>query len=747
MENEDSTSAPRSSGLTDGQLRGLLELASGQGAEDEAELPELAVIERQLPGYSVTALLGRGGMGAVYHGVQHSLDREVAIKILPPDIDAAEPGFALRFEREAKAMARLSHPSIVAVHDAGETGEGLRYFIMEYVEGGDLEQLLASRGKLPLAEALRIVEAVGEALCFAHEHGIIHRDIKPSNILIDRAGRIKVADFGLARVANAAVSVTLTHAVMGSSGYLAPECHVPGSRPDHRADIFSLGALFYQMLTGRLPHGRFDPASKLVPGLDPRIDAILDRALAGDPGRRYQNVGVMLDDVRRAGGAAGHLLARRKLITMGACAAAGGLAYALWSRRSGFFYRAGSGLNAFKPGGVDLLPMLDLQRDVLAGAWNFNAEHELMVQAGAASASGEQGLPRVGFLYRPPAEYDFEVEFSLAPGGDGELFLLFAAGLNPVLWRPSDCSDSPRLSRFADLDGLPATRQNEALARLDAMPNYDGRNTTRVEVRKDSLRGFLNRREMVSWSGDFSRFSVMPQMALANPLGVGIGVFRVNATIHRARLVEISGKGGNLPVCDPRFPPGQWVPAYHTPDHGEMIRENADWEDGWITPTNRRNDGILLSPGARAICSNWGVRATFRWSDNPWALAGIGLRKQESAKPGESSSRQYGFDVTADKAFFGYGHTENSITAEPQPVGAELALDLENGQLVNVEAYAIGNALWGKVNGQVVTSNVPLEIDSGEFYVFCRRCSFRDLQFINLDGLSEDEARHIAGFR
>ena len=335
MEHEDSSPAPQASGLTDGQMRGLLELASGQSGAGVMETPELAEIERQLPGYSVTALLGRGGMGAVYHGVQHSLDREVAIKILPPDIDAADPGFALRFEREAKAMARLSHPSIVAVHDAGETGEGLRYFIMEYVEGGDLEQLLAARGKLPLAEALRIVEAVGEALCFAHEHGIIHRDIKPSNILIDRAGRIKVADFGLARVANADLSVTLTHSLMGSSGYLAPEAFLPGTILDARADVYSVGVLLYQMLTGQVPRGHFDPPSSIVRGLDPRIDAVIAKAMHNDREKRHPGARELLADLKSA---TRQTIRRRFLgttavIVVAACLIVGGVAFWNSSRK------------------------------------------------------------------------------------------------------------------------------------------------------------------------------------------------------------------------------------------------------------------------------------------------------------------------------------------------------------------------------------------------------------------------------
>lgn len=251
---------------------------------------ELAPLFPQL---EILELLGRGGMGAVYKARQPKLDRMVALKILFPRTGGeAGPGFAERFAREARALARLHHPEIVAVHDYGEAGE-YPYLLMEYVDGVTLRQLLQS-GKLAPEQALAIVPKICEALQFAHERGVVHRDIKPENILIDRTGRVKIADFGIAKMAAAgAQDRTLTGGkdVVGTPHYMAPEQVEQPSRVDHRADIFSLGVVFYEMLTGELPLGRFPPPSVRMGGVqvDVRLDEVVLHALEKAPERRYQH--------------------------------------------------------------------------------------------------------------------------------------------------------------------------------------------------------------------------------------------------------------------------------------------------------------------------------------------------------------------------------------------------------------------------------------------------------------------------
>jgi uncharacterized protein (TIGR03067 family) len=272
--------------------------------------PGVEELARKFPQLEIIELIGRGGMGAVYKARQKELDRIVALKILPPGIgdDAA---FAERFAREAKALARLNHPGIVTIHDFGRA-DGLYFFVMEFVDGVNLRQLLASSRVSP-REALAIVPQICDALQFAHDQGIVHRDIKPENILLDRRGRVKVADFGLAKLVESNVPLTpslspsagevvagrpgeektpgLTDAgkVMGTPAYMAPEQREHPGEVDHRADIYALGVVFYQLLTGELPGKSMEPPSKKVQ-IDVRLDEVVMRALEQKPELRYQQV-------------------------------------------------------------------------------------------------------------------------------------------------------------------------------------------------------------------------------------------------------------------------------------------------------------------------------------------------------------------------------------------------------------------------------------------------------------------------
>ena len=250
----------------------------------------------RFPQFEIVELLGKGGMGAVYKARQPKLDRYVALKILPPEV-GKDPAFTERFMREARALAMLSHSCIVAVYDFGEA-DGLFYFVMEYVDGANLRQTIETGGLTPPA-ALAIVPQICDALQFAHDEGVVHRDIKPENVLIDKRGRVKIADFGLAKLLGADAAddedtragrpftLTGTHHVVGTLHYMAPEQLQGSSAVDHRADIYSLGVVFYEMLTGELPIGRFEPPSKKV-RVDVRLDEVVLRTLESTPERRYQ---------------------------------------------------------------------------------------------------------------------------------------------------------------------------------------------------------------------------------------------------------------------------------------------------------------------------------------------------------------------------------------------------------------------------------------------------------------------------
>ena len=268
--------------------------ATGTGASPRTNLepfvpPVPAALAEFFPQLEILELLGRGGMGAVYKARQPHLDRIVALKVLPP-----EPGrdstFADRFSREARALAKLNHPGIVTIFDFGRTGD-YYYFLMEFVDGVDLRRLILD-GNLSPVEALKIVPQLCDALQYAHEEGVVHRDIKPENVLVDRKGRVKVADFGLAKLLNAdgdTDRLTGTRQVMGTWRYMAPEQLDNPLGVDHRADIYALGVVFYELLTGELPIGRFAVPSEKAK-VDARLDDVVLKALESEPERRYQHV-------------------------------------------------------------------------------------------------------------------------------------------------------------------------------------------------------------------------------------------------------------------------------------------------------------------------------------------------------------------------------------------------------------------------------------------------------------------------
>jgi serine/threonine protein kinase len=275
------------------------------------------------PRYEILQLLGSGGMGVVYKARHRFMDRLVALKVIHPVL-VDRPGMVTRFEREVRAAARLSHPNIVAAYDAGH-GEGIHFFVMEYVEGTDLDQVVA-KGPLTVALACGYARQTALGLAHAHERGMVHRDIKPHNLMLTPEGCVKILDFGLARFvsetmpvdleadlpglpadaqATASMLASLTSTsggLVGTADYAAPDAARDSSRGDGRADLYSLGCTLYRLLTGRVPfpggsvqdklrahrHQRPTPADQLRPALPAGLAGVLDRLMAKDPAQRYQ---------------------------------------------------------------------------------------------------------------------------------------------------------------------------------------------------------------------------------------------------------------------------------------------------------------------------------------------------------------------------------------------------------------------------------------------------------------------------
>ncbi len=268
------------------------------------------MIGKQLGNYTIRSEIGRGGMGIVYEAYDHSLQRRVALKVIPAYL-ARQPDIISRFRKEARAAAKLSHPAIVEIYGIGRE-EDTHFFVMEYLEGTSLEKILEEESRLPCPVSLKIIDQVAGALELAHRKGFIHRDIKPSNIMFNRrTGLLKVTDFGIAKALEEDSQLTASDARIGTPRYMSPE-QVRGEDLDPRTDLFSLGVVLFQMLTGKTPfrgdsflvimRNIIEQPPEYPPGTEAaipeKVRVILNRLLAKEPGRRYQTAGELKQDIK-----------------------------------------------------------------------------------------------------------------------------------------------------------------------------------------------------------------------------------------------------------------------------------------------------------------------------------------------------------------------------------------------------------------------------------------------------------------
>ncbi len=262
--------------------------------------PSVDELAALFPQFEIERLIGRGGMGAVYRAHHRKLERVVALKILPPEV-AADPTLAARFVRVAKAMGRLAHPGIATIHDFGEAGPYC-YLVLELVESLNLRELMDR--DLSASRTFDIMLAVCDALDYAHRHDVVHRDVKPENIIVDDHSRVKLVDFGLAKILEGGgPELTATRHALGTPHYMAPEQLEQPESVDHRADVFSVGVILYEMLTGQLPIGRFPPPSRRR-SVSRRVDEIVLRALERDPADRWGSIAevrALIQDVQDQG--------------------------------------------------------------------------------------------------------------------------------------------------------------------------------------------------------------------------------------------------------------------------------------------------------------------------------------------------------------------------------------------------------------------------------------------------------------
>lgn len=486
----------------------------------------MADLQPLLVNYEVQSFIARGAMGAVYRAYQPSLGRMVAIKILPAVLNSEDGQYGRRFIHEAQVMGSLSHPGIVSVHEAGALKEGTLYYVMEYVQGSDLGKALEAQGRLEPERVLNLGMKICEALHLAHQRGIIHCDIKPANLMLTESGQVKIADFGLARTLESdELALTQIGRVMGTPFFTAPEL-VGSAEPGVRSDIYALGITLYQMLTGHIPQGAFQPPSKLVDRLDPRWDAIIQQALQTDPGERQMDAEVLRQQLQTLTQPAPH---RRWLGWLGSSLIA--LSTLGWWQLTDWAPHSQAPADTV-PRVTNLLPRFDLKKGTPEDCWRHTSSGFLTAE--------KRGTPCVLSVHFPVVEeYDYEIEFT-AHQDTRETFVnqVFEVGGQPVEWSLSisSLSRSPYHS-FLWLDGKDPLETPEVRTALPAHLNRAQRYHSLIQVRKGGLKAWLDGQLLVDWRGDPRRFG--RSKFIEWPSGhIGFLTWNGGVTFHKMQITE-----------------------------------------------------------------------------------------------------------------------------------------------------------------------------------------------------------------
>jgi serine/threonine protein kinase len=709
--------------------------------------PALEEMQAMLPQYEFISLLGRGGMGAVYKARQVSLQRSVAIKVLPADlIDDLDANFAERFKNEARTMARMNHAGIVKVYDFGETQAGLLYIVMEFIDGTDVAQMIRAQGKLTQDHALAITAHVGDALAYAHKNGVIHRDIKPANILINQEGTVKVADFGLAKMNDASQrGLTKTNTAMGTPDFVAPEALSPGTVVDGRADLYAMGVMLYQMLTGEIPRGMWSMPSTKV-GTDPRYDAVILKAMQTDRELRYQDATEIRRDLdvimtqplpkeepkpvatpaqqpaaNRPSGAqpqAGPRGSRPMpqgqirppaappvkkksndtLIYLVAMVVIGGLA--------GLFMLSG-GKQPAKPTPDTTTDTAGQPKPTTPSA--RPSEHNLtgpvnllaLVDAKRDAIKGAwemraqelvlkrtQGPQLLAFRHTPPEEYDFEIEFTLKEG-IREASQFFPLNDRAIQWKMGNGGSNPTLFGFGpELDAvkIDAPRRQEAVVTRPRLLSGQ-RYRSLVEVRKGSLRALIDGREVLKWSGDFKRLSGAADYVMPDSNHLGVGSWGGGIVFHKAEVRP----PGSVPVVDTTSAAtdGAWRPVFT-----EALKKSpgvTELPEGWM----RVQKAYLNAPGGKDMA----IRARVRFTGGNYVWP---IRFRDASRNG---LMHYGLSITRDGKFLLFRRVMNGgkSTSDEKPLmEVKAPRPFAEGTEFDLEVSAHGDRLQVSLDGATI---------------------------------------------
>lgn len=557
--------------MSEGRTARRLDMGAGHGGGAGWAPPPVEALADVFPGLRVLALAGRGGMGAVYRAEQTRLGRVVAVKLQPPGA-TADPLARERFEREARVLAELRHAHVVQIFDFGALADGTFYLVTEWAEGGDLAARLAA-GPAGPAEAAGWVAQIAGALDAAHARGVVHRDLKPANVLVRGDGSLALADFGLARAHGAGFTteLTLSGVVFGTLDYMAPEQMGPDGAAGPvtpATDVYALGVMTYQMLTGRMPRGVFARVSSIRAEVPAEVDGVIEAALANDAVRRPQSAG----EFARLLAAAARAGARRRkswFITSlaGGVIAAGLIGLWAWTalagRSEGDSRMAGrtgvspspvvaeerppgggnetempvaSESNGVEPeilptvGGdevsakaperwVNLLAEMRPQEAAIRGGWTRRGEE--LASAGDVAVLVFPSLPDARF------SYDVEVEFTRMGGRHSVGVILPTAAGTGIF--ELDAWDQG-LGGLQAIDGRDLRAQGERFA---ASLRNGERQRVRLEVRGARVRAFWNGLERGSWELAGRRLSVPEIWETRNPGTLGLASWMSPTVFHR----------------------------------------------------------------------------------------------------------------------------------------------------------------------------------------------------------------------
>lgn len=827
-----------SRGMPDGLVRG----------GPRSPLPE--ELQPWFPGLEIVELLGAGGMGAVYKARQPRLNRFVALKILtcPPEHYA---DFAMRFEREAQVMARMNHPHIVTIFDFGEVDrsaaglETMFFFLMEFVDGSDLNRLIRSGGMTPV-EALAFVPQICEALQFAHDEGITHRDIKPANILVDRKGHVKIADFGLAKLIQGddtlAMGLTMTGTAMGTPQYMAPEQWEAPEKVDHRADIYSLGVVIYELLTGERPAGVFDPPSKKCK-VDRRMDTVVMRAMEKQPERRYQQASQVKSEVTRVIGSAPGLPAMRRRRQVRAGVLVAGLA--LLVGMAGWFWRPKT-----IQGSAGMLESATPERSAGTPArTGTEASSATLTEDAGKSARAPLGsatkdapfanslgmkfvpVPGTDVLFcihetrwRDYAAYAGEtgsLDSSWRTQSHGDFTIREDSGEHPVVgvsWEdaqdfcawlskkegrtyrlPTDREWSFAVGIGAEEDWKPGTtpttvskpqsmfpwgeewpppagagnyndesrREKAYLENAQYLDGYDDTFPTTAPVMRFTPNSFglydLGG-NVWEWCEDWNSEAQEERVLRGGSYfdherGGMLSSYRYRGTpdlrgsTRGFRVVlEIAKESPPTAAASPTetpstpFPPGQWVKVLSNQsalDARPELKGKVAMKDGWLDCSLTNSAAVFHPPGFTA--SNAGVRLTGRLANRPPISFGfvVALRRIMS-QPAEDYSYRFQIDaLDRSEPYVALGYYDAGARRQDLLEKKLLPTPPKAGDEFRMEFYTIGSRLIGRLNGELLPIVEDKRLSRGTIYLQTLHL-MRDIEVINLDGLSEAEALKIA---